>query len=89
LSLINKDVRAAVGLAQNYFNNLQDMLGSFQNLLLEEVELSDKKQFWLITLGFDYQDVYSCEKVGSIRFTIIQLIAKLLQFPDIQKCLMF
>jgi len=65
------------------------MLGSFQNLLLEEVELSDKKQFWLITLGFDYQDVYSCEKVGSIRFTIIQLIAKLLQFPDIQKCLMF
>ena len=25
------DVRAAVGLAQNYFNSLQDMLGAFQN----------------------------------------------------------
>ncbi|MBE9145956.1 hypothetical protein [Planktothrix mougeotii] len=47
------DVRAAVGLAQNYFNNLQDMLGSFQNLRLEEVELSENKKFWLITLGFD------------------------------------
>ena len=49
------DVRAAVGLAQNYFNSLQDMLGAFQNLRLEEVELSENKQFWLITLGFDCQ----------------------------------
>lgn len=48
------DVCAAVGLAQKYFNNLQDMIdSSIQSLRLEEVELSEDKQFWLITLGFD------------------------------------
>lgn len=48
------DVRAAVGLAQKYFNDLQDMMGSsMQSLRLEEVELSEDKQFWLITLGFE------------------------------------
>ncbi|MBD2480491.1 hypothetical protein [Planktothrix sp. FACHB-1365] len=48
------DVRAAVSLAQKYFNNLQDMIdSSIQSLRLEEVELSEDKQFWFITLGFD------------------------------------
>lgn len=48
------DVRAAVGLAQKYFNDLQDMMGSsMRSSRLEEVELSEDKQFWLITLGFE------------------------------------
>lgn len=48
------DVRAAVSLAQKYFNDLQDMIGSSMiSLRLEEVELSEDKQFWLITLGFE------------------------------------
>ncbi|VXD20046.1 hypothetical protein [Planktothrix paucivesiculata] len=50
------DVRAAVGLAQQYFNDLQDMLGyHVEYLRLEEVELSLDKQFWLITLRFEHK----------------------------------
>ncbi|OIP66911.1 MAG: hypothetical protein AUK43_21015 [Oscillatoriales cyanobacterium CG2_30_40_61] len=47
------DVRAAVSSAQNYFNQLKSLIGSIENLRLEEVELSDDKKFWFITLGFE------------------------------------
>lgn len=47
------DVRAAVISAENYFDHLKRSMGSIENLRLEEVELSEDKKFWLITLGFD------------------------------------
>lgn len=48
------DVKAAVSSASSYLRSLQDVIGdSLENLMLEEVELSDDKRFWLITLGFD------------------------------------
>jgi hypothetical protein len=47
------ELRSAVMQAQNYFQSIQDMLGnSLEDLRLEEVELSDDKQYWLITLGY-------------------------------------
>ncbi len=51
------DVRSAVEAARNYLQQVMDQLidpGSpMQGLRLEETELSDDKQHWLITLGFD------------------------------------
>ena len=48
------DLRNAVEAAYNYLRSLQDMMGNqLENLRLEEVELSEDKNFWLITLGFD------------------------------------
>ena len=47
------DVRNAVGAAQNYIVSLQDMIGRPEDLRLEEAELSEDKQYWLITLGFN------------------------------------
>lgn len=46
------DVRNAVGAAQRYIDSLQDMIGNPEDLRLEEAELSEDKQYWLITLGF-------------------------------------
>lgn len=51
--MIKTDVRSAVSVAQNYFHSIQDLLGTpLEDLRLEEVELSEDKKFWLITLGF-------------------------------------
>lgn len=47
------DVRNAVGAAQNYIASLQDMIGRPEDVRLEEAELSEDKQYWLITLGFN------------------------------------
>lgn len=48
------DVKTAVNAAYEYIKSIQDMMGSsLGDLRLEEVELSDDKSFWLITLGFD------------------------------------
>ncbi|MEB3830519.1 hypothetical protein [Phormidium sp. CCY1219] len=53
------DVRKAVLAAQNYFGSLQDLMrspnvgGQIEDVRLEEVELSEDKKFWFITLGFD------------------------------------
>ena len=44
------DVRSAVAVARNY---LQDVMDPFKGLRLEETELSEDRQYWLITLGFD------------------------------------
>lgn len=47
------DVRSAVIAAKQYFENIKDMMGdSINNILLEEVELSENKKFWYVTLGF-------------------------------------
>ncbi len=44
------DVKEAVKQALEYFTGLYQ--GSYSNLALEEVELSDDEDYWLITLGF-------------------------------------
>lgn len=48
------DVKTAVSAAYNYLISIQDMMGNaLQDIRLEEVELSEEKNFWSITLGFD------------------------------------
>lgn len=47
------DLKTAIHTAQNYLSFIQDMLGDFENLRLEEVELSEDNKYWLITLGYD------------------------------------
>ena len=46
------DARAAVRAAANYLQSIQDLIPA-ENLRLEEVEISEDKNFWLITLGFN------------------------------------
>lgn len=47
------NVRGAVSAARSYLSSLQDMIGpQIEDLRLEEVELSEDKTFWLVTLGF-------------------------------------
>lgn len=48
------DARGAVMAAKKYFDDLQELIGNtLQDILLEELELSEDKKFWLITLGFN------------------------------------
>ncbi|MBW4611798.1 MAG: hypothetical protein KME21_00650 [Desmonostoc vinosum HA7617-LM4] len=52
------DVKTAVNAAYEYIKSLQDIMGySLPDLRLEEVELSEDKGLWLITLGFDREKV--------------------------------
>ncbi len=44
------DVKEAVNQTLEYFRDLYQ--GSYSNLALEEVELSEDEDYWLITLGF-------------------------------------
>ncbi|MGI2909138.1 hypothetical protein [Tolypothrix sp. VBCCA 56010] len=47
------NVRSAVVAAKKYFEDIQDMIGnSINDILLEEVELSENQKFWYVTLGF-------------------------------------
>jgi hypothetical protein len=47
------DVRSAVVAAKQYFEYIQDMIGNpINDILLEEVELSEDKKIWYVTLGF-------------------------------------
>lgn len=48
------DVRDAVTAAQHYFQSLKDLISDrVQDVMLEEVELSEDKRFWFVTLGFE------------------------------------
>ena len=48
------DVKAAVTAAFDYLSFLQDKISNeLQDVRLEEVELSEDKRYWLITLGYD------------------------------------
>lgn len=47
------DLKTAVSAATHYLASLQDIVGNLGDLRLEEVELSEDKKYWLITLGFD------------------------------------
>jgi hypothetical protein len=50
------DVKKAVSAARNYLQSLEIEIGApLKDLLLEEVELTDDREFWLITLGFNHQ----------------------------------
>jgi hypothetical protein len=57
MSSVLVDVRTAVGAAWNYVQQLVDLLlepgQKIEGLRLEEAELSEDKQYWSITLGFD------------------------------------
>lgn len=48
------DVKEAVQSASKYFNELQNIFGLMkaEDLRLEEVEISDDRSQWLITLGY-------------------------------------
>jgi hypothetical protein len=47
------NVRSAVVAAKKYFEDIQDMIGdSINDILLEEVELSENKKFWHVTFLF-------------------------------------
>jgi hypothetical protein len=48
------DVRAAVSAVKDYCQFIQDLIRlSTNDIRLEELELSDDKQFWLITISFE------------------------------------
>jgi len=48
------NVQLAVQTASNYLQSLEPFIGNeITDVRLEEVELSEDEQFWLITLGFD------------------------------------
>lgn len=47
------DVRNAVIAAKEYLKSIQDLIGSIDDILLEEVELSENKSFWYVTLSFN------------------------------------
>ena len=48
------DPRNAVKCATDYLDHMKDLIGeNFNNLRLEELELSDSRLFWLVTLGYD------------------------------------
>lgn len=47
------DVRNAVITAQEYLKSIQNLIGSIDDILLEEVELSENKSFWYVTLSFN------------------------------------
>lgn len=47
------DVKAAAKISSEYLVSIQDMLESpIQDLSLEEVEVSEDRNHWLITLGY-------------------------------------
>lgn len=51
------DAKSAVESARSYILSIQDALNNpLNNLRLEEIELSEDKKFWLITLGYDNPD---------------------------------
>ena len=67
------DVRAAVHAAQIYFQSLQDLMGNeTTNLRLEEVELSEDKKFWLITLGYDLSNSVKNNPLETIGIGIVE-----------------
>ncbi len=50
------DLRSAVNSVRDYVTDFKDMLGNnLDNFLIEETELSEDENFWLITIGFDHE----------------------------------
>ncbi len=50
----NIDVKKAVHAARGYLTDMSPLIGlEVKDIRLEEVELTDQQDFWLITLGFN------------------------------------
>lgn len=47
------DVKRAVKSAREYIQHVYEGENALRGLMLEEVEISEDGQYWLITLGFD------------------------------------
>jgi hypothetical protein len=48
------DARNAVKSATDYLDHIKDLMGEkFTNLRLEELELTENRQIWMVTLGYD------------------------------------
>ena len=61
------DVRNAVGAAQKHFGSLRDMIGfGIEDIRLEEAELSEDKQYWLITLSFKIPNKYNENNIANL-----------------------
>lgn len=57
------DVKKAVLTAKNYWESLEGITGfKAKDLRLEEVELSEDKNYWFITLGFNIGQPMDLEK---------------------------
>ncbi len=50
------DVKQSVKIASDYVNQLYGT-DQLEQLALEEVELTDNDQFWLVTLGFSLREL--------------------------------
>lgn len=63
------EVKTAVKIAYDLFKELYDTR-KFEDILLEEVELSDDKTVWMVTLGFYRQtpSVNIMESIGSKKY---------------------
>ncbi|HKQ08608.1 MAG TPA: hypothetical protein VJ464_26030 [Blastocatellia bacterium] len=62
------DVKEAVDIALDYLGKLYDM-STLQDILLEEVVLSDDEKFWYVTIGFS-RLIYSTDPMGKLSETI-------------------
>lgn len=50
------DVKTAVKSAYSYAQSLQELMGSdWEDIRLEEIELSEDQKTWFVTLGYDIQ----------------------------------
>ena len=63
------EVKTAVKIAYDFFKELYDTR-KFEDILLEEVELSEDKTIWMVTLGFYRQapSVNIMESIGSKKY---------------------
>ncbi|MGE5655686.1 MAG: hypothetical protein ACM37W_03655 [Actinomycetota bacterium] len=60
------DVRAAVSAVKDYCQAIQDLIRlSSNDIRLEEVELSDDRKFWLITISFEGKTFAEEHPMGS------------------------
>lgn len=74
------DVKAAVNSAHQYLQSIQEMVeGPLDNLRVEEVELSEDRQAWLITLGYE-RSLKNCSQPEELLTS--PLIAKKIFFRE-------
>ena len=59
------DVKDATRIATEHFAELYQ--GTYQNLAVEEVELSEDEKHWLVTLGFSVQGLQSMTAASTTR----------------------
>jgi hypothetical protein len=53
-AMVTIDARNAVKSATDYLDQIKDLMGEkINNLRLEEIELSENLQLWMVTLGYD------------------------------------